>query len=179
MIDLFWVEGQQAFYDTGRDHEELILRPRELVDNATPSGGSVAADVLLRLSVLTGGQEYAPKAMATLRAMRAGMTQAPLGFAHWLCALDFYLSSPREVALVGAWDDPGFQALLAEVHGRYLPNIVLAGCDPSHPEAMDDSPLLEDKYMIDGKASAFVCQNYACLAPVTEPQALAEQLGAG
>ena len=176
MIDLFWDEDEEGFFDTGRDHEKLIVRPRDVFDNATPSGGSVAAEVLLKLGVLTGNQEYPRKATATLRSLRTVMAQAPLGFGQWLCALDFYLSTPKEIALVGARDNPGTQSLLDEVHGRYLPNKVVTGYDPARPDGMDEVPLLEDKYMVDEKPSAFVCQNYACLLPVTDPAALAEQL---
>ncbi|MBI2172271.1 MAG: thioredoxin domain-containing protein [Chloroflexi bacterium] len=180
MLDLFWDDAEGVFYDTGRDHERLILRPRDVFDNATPSGGSVAAGVLLRLAILTGKPGYASKAAATLRGMRLVMARAPLGFAQWLCALDFHLSAPKEIAVVGPREDPTTQALLAEVYTRFLPNKVLTGFDPqASPEAADEVPLLEDKYMVEGKPSAFVCQNYACLLPATEPETFAEQLAAG
>ena len=178
MIDLFWNEAEQAFYDTGHDHEELIIRPRDVFDNATPSGGAMAADVLLRLTILSGKQEYTRRATATLRSMRTVMAQAPLGFGQWLCALDFYLSTPKEIAIAGPWDHAGTQALLDQVYGRYLPNKVVTGYDPSQPEAVDEIPLLEDKDMINGQPAAYVCQNFACLLPATEPEALAKQLAA-
>ncbi len=179
ICSLFWSESDQCFYDTGADHEQLIVRPRDVFDNATPSGGAVAADVLLRLAVLTGKQEYHDKAAAALRGMRTVMTRSPLGFAHWLCALSFYLGSPKEIAVVGPREDPATQALLAEVYSRYLPNKVLTGFDPANPNGAEDVPLLEDKYMLEDKPSAFVCQNYACLMPATEPEQFAEQLAAG
>ncbi len=175
MINLFWDEGEQAFYDTGRDHEKLILRPRDVFDNATPCGGSVAADVLLRLAVLTGNQEYSRRAVVALRSLRSVMAQAPQGFGHWLCALDFYLSTPKEIAVVGPWDNPATQALLEQVHGRFMPNKVVTGYDPNVSSG-EGFPLLDDKYMVDGKPSVFVCQNYSCLMPATDPEALAEQL---
>ena len=176
MIDLFWDEDEHAFFDTGRDHEELIVRPRDVFDNATPSGGAVAADVLLRLAILVGNQEYARRATATLRSLRTVLARAPLGFGQWLCALDFYLSTPKEIAVVGPWDNPGTQLLLDQVYGRYLPNKVVTGYDPAWPQAADEMPLLEDKEMIDGQPAAYVCQNYACLMPATEADALAQQL---
>ncbi|MDO8750322.1 MAG: thioredoxin domain-containing protein [Dehalococcoidia bacterium] len=176
MLDLFWDEGEQAFYDTGRDHEELILRPRDVFDNATPCGGSVAADVLQRLAILTGNQDYSHRAVASLRSLQSGMAQAPQGFGHWLCALDFYLSTPKEIAVVGPVDHPATQALLEQVHGRYLPNKVVTGFSPDDSGGAAEFPLLDDKYMVDGKPSVFVCQNYSCLLPVTDPEALAEQL---
>ena len=176
MLDLFWDEGEQAFFDTGRDHEELILRPRDVFDNAVPSGGSVAVDVLLRLAILIDSPDYSRKASAALRSMQTVMAQAPMGFGQWLCALDFSLSTPREIAVVGPWSDPATQSLLDQVYSRYMPNKVLTGYDPSQPGAAEEIPLLEDKDMISGLPAAYVCQNYACLIPATGPEALAEQL---
>ena len=176
MIDLFWDDSEQAFYDTGRDHEELIIRPRDVFDNATPSGGSVAADVLLRLAILTDNPDYSRRATATLRSLRAVMLQAPAGFGHWLGTLDFHLSTPKEIVIVGPPDNPVTQALLDQVHSRYLPNKVVTGYDPAHAEDVDDIPLLEDKDTINGRPAAYVCHNYVCLLPATDASALAAQL---
>ena len=177
MIDLFWDEGQGAFYDTGKDHEALVIRPRDLFDNATPCGSSVAVEVLLHLSILTGESDYARRGAAALRAMRQYLTQAPMGMGHWLCALDFYLSTPKEIAIVGVPSIPGTQALLGEVYGRYLPNKVVAGIDPSLlGQDSNLIPLLQGRGMTEGRPTAYVCQNYVCRLPVTEPEALAAQL---
>jgi uncharacterized protein YyaL (SSP411 family) len=176
MIDLFWDEAQGGFYDTGQDHEALIVRPRNLLDNVIPSGSSAAADVLLRLGVLTGDQEYARLATTTLRSMRELMASTPTGCAHWLSGLDSHLSTPKEVAIVGPRDDGATEALLAVIYGRYLPNRVLVGCDPGEPTAQA-IPLLEGRGMVDGKPAAYVCERYACQQPVTSPEALADQLG--
>ena len=177
MIDLFWDEGEGVFYDTGRDHEALVVRPRDFFDNATPCGSSVAVDVLLHLSVLAGQSEYGNLGSSVLRSMQQYMAQAPLGMGHWLCALDFYLSTPKEIAIVGPRVDQATRALLDVAHGRYLPNKVVAGHDPGLPgNGSKASPLLEDKGMIDGRPTAYVCYNYACQQPVTEPEALASQL---
>jgi uncharacterized protein YyaL (SSP411 family) len=176
MVDLFWDEAQGGFYDTGRDHEALIVRPRSLFDNVIPSGGSAAAYVLLRLAILTGDQQYSRLATPILRSMRELMTGASMGCAHWLSALDFYLSTPKEVAIVGPRDDVATEALLAVVHGRYLPNRVLVGYDPDNP-TVQGIPLLEGRAMVDARPTAYVCEQYACQQPVTTPEALAEQLG--
>ena len=177
MLDLFWDEGQKGFYDTGNDHEQLVIRPRDIFDNATPCGSSVAVDALLRIAVVTGETDYSNKGAALLRSMREYLSKAPTGTGHWLCALDFYVSTPKEIAIVGGLHDPATQALLTVVHGRYLPNKVVAGADPS--QAADGSrltPLLQDRGMMDGRPTAYVCQNYVCQLPVTEPEALARQL---
>jgi uncharacterized protein YyaL (SSP411 family) len=178
MIELFWDDGDSAFYDTGTDHEALILRPRDLFDNATPCGSSVAVDVLLRLSVLTGDSEYARRGAAALRSMQQYLGRAPMGMGHWLCALDFYLSTPKEIAIVGGRDDLSTQALLDVVYGRYMPNKVVAGRDSGLFDERDraDMPLLQDRGMVGGRPTAYVCQNYVCQLPVTEPEALASRL---
>ena len=176
MISLFWDEGEGCFYDTGRDHEELVIRPRDVFDNAQPCGGSVASDVLLRLSVITGNEDYASKAVAPLRTLAELMGRAPAGTGRWLAALDFYLSTPKEVAVVGPLDDPDTVALLRTVNGRYLANRVIVGADGESAAATSGLPLLEGRGMVDGRPTAYVCENYACQLPVTSAEALAAQL---
>ena len=177
MVELFWDPGQGVFFDTGSDHERLIVRPRELFDNATPCGGSAAAMALLRLAVFTAEPEYQRYAVSSLRSVREQMVRAPSGFAHWLAALDFYLSTPREIVVIGPRDDPATQALLRVAQTRYLPNRVMAGAEA--PPERPGSPLLAGREMLGGRPTAYVCEHYACGQPVTEPEALAAQLGGG
>ncbi len=176
MISLFWDEPAGCFYDTGSSHEELVVRPRDVFDNAQPCGGSVASDVLLRLSVVTGNEDYATKAIAPLRSLAELMGRAPAGTGRWLAALDFYLSTPKEVAIVGPTDDPATSALLREVNSRYLANRVLVGAGGEDAAASSGLPLLDGRDMVDGKPTAYVCENYACRLPVTDAEALAAQL---
>ena len=177
MVDLFWEESEGRFYDTGRDHEELVLRPRDYTDNATPCGSSMAADVLLRLAVITGDSEHERHAVTSLRSVRELMSRFPTGAGHWLGALDFYLSTPKEIAIVGVAGHAETNALLSEVARRYLPNRVLVGsAGDGTAETRSGVPLLEDRDRVDGKPTAYVCENYACSLPVTEPAALAAQL---
>ena len=179
MIELFWDDGQKGFYDTGKDHEELVVRPRDLFDNATPCGSSVAVELLLRLSVLTGESSYSTHAASALRSMQQHMSKAPTGMGQWLCALDFYLSTPKEIAIVGTPTDPATKALLEVVHSRFLPNKVMAGADPAtNTTRASLTPLLEGRGLVDNRPTAYVCQNYVCQLPVTEPEALAGQLDA-
>jgi uncharacterized protein len=100
MIDLFWDDSVQGFFDTGRDHEALVTRPRDFFDNATPSGTSVAIDVLLRLSVLTDNQDYERRALTCLRTLTPFIQQAPTAFGRLLSALDFHLSRRQELAVI-------------------------------------------------------------------------------
>ncbi len=174
MIDLFWDDNDGRMYDTSRDHEKLIVRPRDVSDNAVPSGGSMAADVLLRLAIVTGDRDMERIGAAALRSVRELMLMAPLGAGQWLCALDLYLSEPREIAILGRRGEPAADALAAEVFRHYLPNRVMIGAS-SAAEAVE-SPLLESREAIEGRPTAYVCRNYVCQLPVTEPQALANLL---
>ena len=178
MISLFWDESAGAFYDTGREHEELVVRPRDVFDNAQPCGSSVATDVLLRLSVVTGNEDYAAKAVAPLRTLAELMGRAPAGTGRWLAALDFYLSTPKEVALIGSTDDQGTRALLKAVNGRYLANRVVVGASGEGEASASGLPLLEGRGMVSGLPTAYLCENYACQLPVTDPDALGAQLDA-
>jgi len=172
MIELFWDE--RCFFDTGSDHEQLLVRPRDIFDNATPSGGAMAALALLRLAVFTGDQNLERHAVESLRSVRDFLSRAPTGFSHWLAALDFYLSTPKEIVVIGPRDDPATQALLRVAYGRYLPNRAIVGTDA--PIADNTGPLLTGRELIDGRPTAYVCENYACQLPVTHPDALAQQL---
>ena len=177
MVDLFWVETEGRFYDTGRDHEDLLIRPRDYTDNAIPSGSSMAADVLLRLAVVTGDSELERRAVTSIRSVVDVMSRYPTSAGHWLGSLDFYLSTPKEIAILRRVDDSGTDQMLAQVLRRYLPNRVLVGSTPlDGPKTVEEVPLLEGREMIDGRPTAYVCENYVCKLPVNEPLALAAQL---
>jgi len=180
MIELFWDEGIGGFYDTGSDHETLVVRPRDVFDNAQPCGGSVASDALLKLAVFTGNNDYNAKAAVPLQSLHQAMSQSPGGTGHWLNALDSYVSPPKEIAVIGPRNDPATRALLDTVFQRFLPNKVVMGTEtPSNPgesQGGPDFPLLQDRVMVGGLPSAYVCENYTCQLPVTDPVALAEQL---
>jgi uncharacterized protein YyaL (SSP411 family) len=177
MIELFWDDAVAGFYDTGHDHESLVVRPRDIFDNAQPCGGSVASEVLLRLAVITGNDGYAIKGATPLRSLHQVLSRSPGGVAHWLAVLDFYVSVPKEIAIIGPVENPETRRLLDVVFQAYLPNRVMVGSTPSGDADRVDSPLLEDRMMIDGRPTAFVCEHYVCRLPVTEPEALSQQLG--
>ena len=175
MVELFWDEASGQFYDTGTDHEELLLRPRDIQDNAIPSGGSMAADVLLRLAIITGDRDLERRAATALRGAAGLMAQAPAGAGNWLCALDFYTGEVKEIAIVGGSDRSGIDALAREVFRHYLPNRVLVGRTGADSD-LAGLPLLEDRAEVRGRPTAYVCRNYVCNLPVNEPEALAQQL---
>ena len=175
MVDLFWDAAAGQFYDTGADHEELVVRPRDLTDNAVPAGSSMAASVLLKLAVVTGDGDLERRAVEAMRSARAVMERFPTGAGHWLCALDFYLSTPKEIAVAGDRTATDTKALLAEVYRSFLPNRVLVGLDGAEG-ASARSPLMEGRTMLNGRATAYVCRQYVCGLPVNDPEALAGQL---
>jgi uncharacterized protein YyaL (SSP411 family) len=178
MLSLFWDDEIGGFYDTARDAEQLVARPRDLFDNATPAGTSLAAEALLRLEVFTGDTAMGDRAEQVLAGMGQLMSQHPRGFGHLLNALDFRLSTPKEVVIVGAPDAAETQALLSAAAGRYLPNRALALRDPAWPdELVADLPILTGRVPLDGRPTAYVCENYACQLPVTTVEALEAQLG--
>ena len=173
-LRLFWDAEQETFYDTGADQEALVVRPRNLFDNAVPAGSSVAIEWLLRLAVFSGEERYEKLAISALRPMADLMSRHPAGFGRYLGALDFHLGPVAEVALV--WPAGGDAApLLKEVFGRYLPNRAVVGA-PAGSAAAGGLPLLAERSTVDGNATAYVCRRFVCQLPVTEPQALARQL---
>ena len=178
-LRLFWNTERETFFDTGHDQESLVVRPRNIFDNAVPSGTSVTIEWLLRLAIVTGLERYETIALQALRPMADIMQKYPSGFGRYLSALDFHLGPVAEVALV--WPPGGERgaALLAEtLFRRYQPNRVVVGAAAGSPGAAG-LPLLTDRGAVDGKPTAYVCRRYVCQLPVTEPDALARQLDAG
>jgi hypothetical protein len=162
-----------GFYDTSDDHESLVVRPRDLQDNATPSGNAMAAFVLLRLAALTADARYREPAETALRLIQPMAGNYPTAFAHWLCAMDFALSKPKEIALVGDPTRADTRALLDVIGKPYRPNQVVAVTAATDRSVI---PLLEGRAQVDGRATAYVCENFACRLPVTESDALAALL---
>jgi uncharacterized protein YyaL (SSP411 family) len=162
-----------GFFDTSDDHEALVTRPKDLQDNAVPSGNAMAATVLLKLGAFTGEDRYYRHVEAPLGALQSALIQSPLGFAQWLIALDFAVSNPREIAIVDDRQSDEAQALLEVIRSGYRPHQVVALGAPDRPSAI---PLLRDRPMIDNHATAYVCVRLACQRPTTDPQVLAEQL---
>jgi uncharacterized protein YyaL (SSP411 family) len=170
VIEHFADEERGGFFSTADDHEQLVARRKELDDSPIPSGASSAALGLLRLAALTGEREYEHRAVGVLRLLHEVAPRHPQAFAHLLQAIDFYTSSVREVALVG--DD--LRPLERVVRSEFRPHVVLAGA--RGPADADGVPLLEGRTPVDGRAAAYVCENFACQRPVTEPEELAELL---
>jgi hypothetical protein len=176
MLRLFRDEERGGFFQTGSDAESLVVRPKDLYDNAVPSGNSAAAHGLLRLAQFTGHHEYEQAGVSALRVVHEGMRRAPSGFGHALSALDLYLDGGREVAIVGDPESPETRALVGEVRRQFRPNLVLAVAAPGDAAASEEIPLLRDRIAQDGRPTAYVCRRFACRLPVTTPEDLAAQL---
>jgi uncharacterized protein len=167
-----FADPDRGFFDTADDHERLVTRPKDVQDNAVPSGNSMAALVLLRLAALTGEGSYGSAAERALRLVVAFVARYPTGFANWLCAMDFALADVVELAIVGPPGNPDLERLIAPAREGYRPNQVIAVGDP----ATSVVPLLGGRFAMDGRPTAYVCRNFACRQPVTEPEALAALL---
>ena len=172
----FWDDGIQGFYDTAADHERLVVRPRDTGDNATPSGNSVAADVLLRLAVIFDSQAYREPALAVLGSMAPFMERYPTGFGRYLAAAELALFPVKEVALVGDPAAADTRALAEAVLRPFLPSRVVLHRAPGEGAPAIDSPLLAGRSLVGGRAAAYVCQNYTCRLPATDPAQLRQQL---
>jgi uncharacterized protein YyaL (SSP411 family) len=176
MLDEFWDEQDGAFFYTGKSHENLIVRSKDFFDNATPSGNSVAADILLRIGLLTENSDYQRRAATILRLTAASLRRYGPGFGRMLCALDFHLGKPREIAIVGISGSDDTSSLMKTAWAPYLPNKVVAQAFPGDSAATDAIALLRNRPQIEGRATAYVCENFACKQPVTTSQDLLEQL---
>jgi uncharacterized protein YyaL (SSP411 family) len=177
MLDEFWDAEQGGFFFTGKSHETLIERTKSVFDQAIPSGTAVATKTLLRFYHYTGKADYLQRAEQLLRLVRRHMEQQPFGVGSLLTALDFYIQKPQEIVLIGTPGAEDTQAMLRALHQQYIPNKVLFHIDPQHvTAALDAIPLLRDvlagKAQVDGKATVYVCHNFTCSLPVTEPDAL-------
>ena len=166
MLGRFHDPERGGFFSTSADHEALIARRKEVGDHPIPSGNSSAALGLLRLAALSGDRSYERAAEGVFDLFAEPALRHPEAFAHLLRAIDFHLSPVKEVALVG--DD--LTDLSRIVRSEHRPHLVLAG----GPEGSDTPPLLQSRTAVEGRPTAYVCQSFACKAPVTDPPALAE-----
>ncbi len=168
LIESFWDDAGGGFFFTADDHEELIVRSKDYFDNATPSGNSAAADLLLKLSVISGDERYERFAVTVLRVVSQQIKRYPSGFGRALSALEFHLGAKREIALIG---DPGeFDAVVWKEFDPF--RVVVKG----DGDSSSGIPLLEGREMINGVPTAYVCEKFVCRRPVTTAEDLAAEL---
>ena len=165
-----------GFFTTAKEHETLILRGREGADGATPSGNAVAAALLARLSCHLDRRDFREASIGAIRAYGKQMTRYPRAFAKSLALVDLLTEGPIELALIGREDDPGFSALLQAMREVYLPNRIIA---VTHiVDGSSALPLLAGKTTVNGHAALYLCRNFSCQQPLTDPLAVAEALQA-
>ena len=158
------------------DDHRLVLRVKEDYDGAEPSGNSVAVMNLVRLAHMTNRAAFRESAERTLAAFASRIRLAPVAIPQMLTACEFLLGEPREIILAGQRDTPEMQALVRELHVRFVPNrVVLLVDSPDAQQALSSGiPSIESMHPLEGRASAYVCRNYTCQLPVSEPAKFAE-----
>ncbi len=171
-VTWFWDDGTGAFFDTASDHERLITRPREVTDNATPSGTSLAVELLLRVADLYDDDDARRRAMYVIESVAPAMARYPTAFGHMLGNADMVINGAIELAIVGDAVAEDFRALVSAAANEYAPSLVIAGAPPGETQIA----LLRDRPMRDGRATAYVCRNYTCDEPVTSAEKLVGQM---
>jgi hypothetical protein len=172
MIERFGDPERGGFFTTSNDHEALIARRKDVDDHPIPSGNSAAAFGLLRLAALTGEREYERRAVSVFRLFHRVAESHPHAVAHLLRAIDFHFAAVKEVALVAPAGSDGLGELAGVVRSGFRPHVVLAG----GTEGTERPELMQDRTAVEGRASAYVCENFSCRMPVTEPEDLASAL---
>ena len=179
MIEEFWDDQDGGFFFTGKSHEDLIVRSKDFLDNATPSGNSVAASALQKLAVITGNQQYQRYATTIFSLIGDQIRRYPSAFGWALCGLDFHLSGAKEVVIVGP--DPGsaVEEFVESAWQTYLPNRVICCCTGDCASAQDLIPLFEGRVPAP-EATAYLCEGYSCKSPArSAPELLAQLLTSG
>nr|MBA3890847.1 thioredoxin domain-containing protein [Gemmatimonadaceae bacterium] len=169
----FWDDGTNSFHDTADDAEQLVVRPRDPTDQAAPSGTSLATELLARLGDILADADYRRRATFVAESLAEPMAQHPTAFGHLLGVADLLAHGSVELAIIGEPGTADVEALQRAAGSVYVPPLVLAGGPPR-----DDIALLEGRSALQGRATAYVCRNYACEAPACDAGALAEQLRA-
>ncbi|HEX2781432.1 MAG TPA: thioredoxin domain-containing protein, partial [Gemmatimonadaceae bacterium] len=173
ILEWFWSPETETFFDTASDHETLVTRPREVTDNAVPSGTSLTAELLLRLGEIFHDAELTRRGTWIIETLSEPMAQHPQAFGNLLGAADAAIHGFVEIALVGEPKDERFAALADAVGERYLPALALAGGPSTSASGIG---LLADREARDGAPTAYLCRGYTCDAPVTDARALGAQL---
>ncbi len=173
-IQAHFTDPSGGFFDIRDDHEALLYRPKELQDNATPSGNALTVLHLLQLATYEDRSDWRTLAEKVLSSFLGLITQYPSAFAQWLCAADYALGPVREVAVLGNMDDPVTRRLLEPLWRSYHPRLVLASSP--YPPPPGSPTLLNDRLLLNNRPTAYVCQGFVCHLPVNEPELVLEQL---
>ncbi len=177
-IELFEDKQQGGFFSTAAGDPNLVMRMKDDYDGAEPSGNSIAALNLLRLSGITGRDDFREAAVRTLQAFAGRITETPFGVPQMLVAFEFDLATPKQVILAGEKDSPEMRQMLQVLHARFLPNAIslLIDNEQTRRALARFNPAVESMHLTNGSATAFVCENFACKLPTNDPVQFAELL---
>ncbi|MDZ7343594.1 MAG: thioredoxin domain-containing protein, partial [candidate division KSB1 bacterium] len=177
-IRLFWDQHNGGFFDTAGDDESILLRTKEDYDGAEPSGNSIAVLNLLRLAQMLDKKEWWDMAEKTLRLFGNRLQEIPHAMPQMLAAAEFSIDKPKQIIIAGKPEAPDTRAMLRAMHDRFIPNKILLLADQSAGQAYlrRRLPLIDSLIMIDGKATAYICENYACQLPTTDIRVMATLL---
>ncbi len=173
MVDRF-SDHEGSFFDTPSDGEILVMRPKDLQDNATPSGNALACEALLKLTAFTDNGKNRDLAEKVLKTVAETAVRNPTAFARWLSAADFALGNEKQIAILGDAKENGYLELINIIRSEYRPNAIVASSP--HPIVKDVPSLLHDRPLVDEAPTVYVCEGFVCLKPVTEPDELQTQL---
>ncbi len=176
MIEQFWDTADGGFFFTAKNHEPLITRPKSVHDHSIPSGNSVATQNLLWFYYYTDEERYLRQAEQLLRALRTPMEENPFAYGNLLCALDFYLQTPKEIVIIGKREGTETQKMLKTIYRHYIPNRVVTVVPPDQIEKLNHSSLLKGKEQINNQTTAYLCQNFTCSQPLTSAEELEKAL---
>ena len=175
MIEKF-SDPNGGFFDTPHDGEALLIRPKDISDNATPSGNALACEVLLKLAAYTDNGEYRDLAEQALALMSDSALRYPLGFSRWLSAAENAQGKLKQVAVMGEAGEENFKRMLKVIRAKYRPGVVVAASP--YPPSKDAPALLNDRTLANGKATAYVCEGFVCKQPTTDLDIFIAQLNA-
>ena len=175
---IFFDEKNGGYFSTSGEDKSVLLRMKEDNDGAEPSSNSIAALNLLRLAQLRGMKSYRERADQTIRAFAPILMRAPTALPQMLVALDDSLGKPRQIVIAGEKNKPDTKKMLDEVRRHYLPTATLLLADQGEGQQYLAEKLeaIREMKMIDGKATAYVCENFTCQAPVTDARDLRKSL---
>ena len=177
LLQHFWDENNYGFFFTSDSSEALIIRQKDLYDGAVPSGNSIAILNLLRLARITGNPALEQKAADALSFAASQVNRYPSAHTALLMGLDFALGPAFEIVLSGSEDDPGMRAMLEAVREPYMPRkVLLLRTDDAAQALANVAPYVTEQTSIEGKATAYICRNYYCERPVTDPEDVRKRL---
>jgi hypothetical protein len=176
LVRLFHDEDNGGLYETARDAEQLVLRPKNAYDGALPAASSVALEVYARLFLLTADVRWQKLADRLLLALSPEVLRYPAGYAQLLQGAAWLLESSREVVIAGTPGTPAFNAMRAVVNDSYAPKSVFILHSTDDAEIVKLAPYVEWMLPVKGQAAAYVCQDFTCQKPLTDPQELKRQL---